>query len=284
MRLVIVLALAAYAADTADLFTYDRKLPNGVRETGSETRDGITVRDVTFANLSGGRTAAYLVSPPGKGKFAGVLFVHWYEPESKNSNRTQFIDEAVTLAKAGTVSLLIETMWSDPKWFPSRKREEDYEHSVQQVKDLRRALDVLLAQPGVDPRRVGFVGHDFGAMFGALLPPGDKRISAYALQAGTSKFPNWYLYGPPMEPEARRKFIEQLAPLDPAGSIGAASPAPVLFQFGRNDRHVPEPKANEFYAAAREPKKILWYDAGHALNSQANADRIAWLKEQLKLK
>ncbi len=59
---------------------------------------------------------------------------------------------------------------------------------------------------------------------------------------------------------------------------------PVLMQFGKTDHYVPEAKAKAFFAAAVEPKKILWYDAGHGLNAEAIADRQAWLKEQLKLK
>ena len=49
------------------------------------------------------------------------------------------------------------------------------------MKDLRRALDVLLAQPGVDPKRIAYVGHDFGAMYGAVLAGVDRRVSVWAL-------------------------------------------------------------------------------------------------------
>jgi fermentation-respiration switch protein FrsA (DUF1100 family) len=55
-------------------------------------------------------------------------------------------------------------------------------------------------------------------------------------------------------------------------------------QFGKSDHFVPEAKANEFFAAAPEPKKILWYESGHSLIEEAVRDRHAWLKRQLKLK
>ena len=274
MKLVFALALL--------LFDYNRKLPLDVRESGAQQKDGVAVRDITFANLEGGRTAAYLVAPPGKGKFSGVLFVHWYEPASKDSNRTQFLEEALALAKKGTMSLLIETMWSDPKWFETRKPTEDFDNTVKQVKALRRALDVLLAQAGVDPKRLAYVGHDFGAMFGAVLAGVDHRPRAFALQAGTTSFSDWYLLGSPLKGEERQKFIEQMAPLDPSRYIGAAAPAAVLLQFGRSDHYVPEARATEFFASANEPKKILWYDAGHGLIERARQDRLEWLQEQLK--
>ncbi len=74
-----------------------------------------------------------------------------------------------------------------------------------------------------------------------------------------------------------------MAPLDPVKFIGAAV-GPVLMQFGKSDHYVPEAKANEFFAAAKEPKQILWYESGHGLNDDAIKDRQAWLKAQLKLK
>jgi dienelactone hydrolase len=263
----------------AESFSYDAKRPVDIRDSAKE----VAVRDISFAGAEGGRTKAFLVRPLGTGGFAGVLFVHWLESGAPDSNRTQFLSQAVELAQAGTVSLLVETMWSDPDWFTRRNQADDYTNSVRQVKELRRALDVLLAEPGVDPKRVAYVGHDFGAMYGALLAGVDKRPRFYALQAGTSEFSHWFLLFPKLEGEARQAFIERLAPLDPTRYIGEAG-VPVLLQFGKKDPFVPEAKANAFITAAKEPKTVLWYDAGHPLNEQAVKDRQSWLKAQLGLK
>ena len=273
------------AAAAAGQFDYDARLPIDLKENGVELRDGIRVRDVTYAGLKGGRVSAYLVTPPGRYHCAGILFVHWMEPEAKDSNRTQFLGQAVELARKGTISLLIDAPWSDRQWFQKRKREDDYARSVRQVKDLRRALDVLLAQKRVDRKRIAYVGHDFGMMYGALLPSVDGRPAVYALQAGTTSFSDWFLLGrPQLEGKARQKFIDQLAPLDPVKYIGAAEGRPVLMQFGTADRFVPKPKAEEFFAAAKEPKKILFYETGHGLNEQAVKDRQKWLSEHLRLR
>jgi fermentation-respiration switch protein FrsA (DUF1100 family) len=208
--------------------------------------------------------------------------VHWYEPGSADSNRTQFLPEAIELAKLGVVSLLPATMWSEPKWFPTRDRERDVENSVAQVNELRRALDLLFAEVGA-ATPVAYAGHDFGAMFGAILAGVDRRPVAYALQAGTSTFSHWYLYGPKMEEPARSQFVEKLKAIDPVTHVGKAAPSPVLLQFGTKDPHVPKSRADEFIAATKEPKRVLWYDAGHHLNDQARSDRVAWLIEQLGL-
>ena len=79
-------------------------------------------------------------------------------------------------------------------------------------------------------------------------------------------------------------MVDELAPLDPAKFIGLAAPAPVLLQFGRSDHYVSESQAQAFYAAAREPREIKFYDAGHGLNQAAVQDRQAWLKLHLRLR
>jgi len=270
------------AALPPSAFDYDKSLPLDVRQTVVETRGPMEIRDITFANLSGGRTEAYLVGPKDGRKCAGVLFVHWYG--DVDSNRTQFLKQAVELAPKGVVSLLIATMWSTPRWFENRNPADDYDSSVRQVKELRRALDVLITEPKVDPARIAYVGHDFGAMYGAVLAGVEsRRVRAWALQAGNDSFPAWFLLGRKLAGPERQAVMDRLAPLDPVLYIGAAG-APVLFQFARKDRYVTEEAANAFFAAAKDPKTILWYDASHALNAQAIEDRQRWLVERLGLK
>lgn len=270
-----LLASSAVRLNAADL---------DIQQTGVEVRDAARIRDITFANTQGKRTAAYLVEPalnPSRHGGPGILFVHWYEPESKDSNRTQYLREAVPLAKQGVVSLLIETMWSDPKWFPRRDSSKDFENSEQQIAELARALDLLESHPLVDPKRLAYVGHDFGAMYGAVLASRDKRVKAWALQAGTASFSDWFLYSPKRTGADRDAFVARLAPLDPVKHIRHATP--LLLQFGKGDPHVPDAKAQAIAGAAVEPKQVRWYPGGHALDAQAVTDRLEWLRTTLRL-
>jgi dipeptidyl aminopeptidase/acylaminoacyl peptidase len=143
-------------------------------------RQGATVEDVVFTAPSG-EVSAYLVRPTGRTAGAAVLFLHWYEPASDTSNRTEFLEEAVALARAGVVSLLPEQRfpWHEGPSDPVHDREA----VIAQVVDLRRALDVLTAQPAIDSGRIAVVGHDYGGMYGALLAGFDGRPSAYVLMA-----------------------------------------------------------------------------------------------------
>jgi len=264
------------------LFEYDHSAPD-LRETAEQERDGVARRRLIYRTPAGTRRVAELIRPAAVGSYAAILYVHWYEPEAANSNRTQFEAEAAELARSGVVSLLVETMWSDRDWFLKRTQADDYASSIEQVIELRQALDLLLEQPGVDARRLAYVGHDFGAMYGVLMGQADRRPACYALMAGTPRFPDWYLYYPKLEGAERTAFIASLAPLDPIAHVAQLAPAPLLFQFGHSDPHVPDERAREFFAAAGEPKQILWYDAGHELSAEATRDRVAWLGQQLGL-
>ncbi len=239
------------------------------------------IREVTFPDSAGQSTSAWLVEPSktSKSKRCAVLFVHWYDTEASDSNRNQFLREALPLTNDGCVSLLIDTMWSKIPWFRNRDASKDFENSEKQVRDLGKALDFLLSQKNVDPARVVYVGHDFGAMYGMLLAAKEKRVKAWALQAGTASFSDWYLYYPRRERAERQAVIDRLAPLDPVKHIAHASP--LLLQFGTHDRFVTAAKAKQLFEAARDPKEVKWYEAGHALDEQAVADRLTWVRKHI---
>ena len=232
----------------------------------------------------GYRRVAELFLPQTEAPFAAILYIHWYEPPSPSSNRSQFVEEALEMARSGAACLLIETLWSDPDFFLKRTQTEDIQNSMEEVVNIRRAIDLLLSQPGVDASRFALVGHDFGGMYGVLAGSVDQRPTHYVLMAATPRFPDWYLYSPKLEGEPREEFIRQFAPLDPITHIPNLSPAPVLFQFGTDDPHVPMDRAREFFEAAKDLTEVRWYESGHGLNLDATADRKKWLKEKLALR
>ena len=250
----------------------------------------VTVQQLTYGQLDGSRNAATLVTP-AVSEAAGraerqpaILFLHWYGPPHPTSNRTQFLPEAVDLAASGVVSLLVDTPWSKERWFGTRDSAKDYEFSVQMAKDVRRALDVLLAQPGIDRTRVAVVGHDFGAMWGALAAADDPRVTHFVYAAGTSSFTDWYLYTPKREGADRDAFVEKLAPLDPIKHLPRIAPRPILLQFGTRDEHVKNEAATAQAEAAKDPRTIkIYQNAGHELTYEARVDRLAWIRQQFKI-
>lgn len=262
---------------------YQKLESKDVRLLVKRAQDGLESQLLVIQTPFGDRRVADLVRPEGEGSLAALLYVHWYEPESISSHRTQFEEEAREMARAGVVCLSIETLWSDRDFFLKRTQDDDLQNSAQEVVNLRRAMDLLLSQPGVDPERFAYVGHDFGGMYGVLAGSLDRRPAYYVIMASTPRFPDWYLYLPKLEGEARQAFIRQMSEFDPIVHVPNLAPAEVFFQFATDDFHVPKERAEEFFAAARDPKEMKWYEAGHGLNEDATRDRKAWLKDKLRL-
>jgi hypothetical protein len=281
----IALAAASTAAVPAEplpasAFAYE-KAPVAVRETGRVTSPtGVSIRDISFASPSGAQIRARLFAPQSSGKHGAILFVHWLG-DAKTTNRTEFTRDATELAKGGCGSLAIDAMWAQSDWFDKlRKPQTDYAASIRQVVDLRRSLDVLLAQPNVDPDRVAYVGHDFGAMYGAVLSGVDPRPRYYVFMAGTTSFSEWYLLG--TKPKDVSAYVAQMKPLEPLPYLRRSQARGFLFQFADVDQYVRRESALAFFAAAPVPRGLFFYHTGHAIRDpHAYDDRLGWLASRL---
>ena len=289
---VLLFAAAPVRADTAvpdsfaeraALFAYDTHADLAIQERGVEQRDGVAIHDLSFIAEPGAkqRINAYLVVPPGKGAHAGVLWVHWLG-EPKTSNRTQYLDEAVALAAQGVESLLVDAMWSDPDWYAKRNPEQDFDASIRQTIALRRAMDLLASRPGIDAKRLGYVGHDFGGMYGMLAAGVDRRARTYVFMAVAPSLLEWAFFA--SQPKSKIDYIRKNAPLELSEFVHRIDNASVLFQFAKNDAYVSRASTGVLLNAANAPKERKFYEADHAMNKPEIAqDRDAWLLKELNL-
>jgi len=265
------------------MLDYDRKLPLNIEERGVEQRNGVSVHDISYASLAGKRVSAYTVRPPGKGPFAGIIFVH-----PGPGSRSSFLEEAITIAKKGAVSLLINAPWAYPEFGEraSKMTAEDMRIMfVRTAVDIRRGVDLILSRPDVDADRIGYVGHSFGALLGGVLSGVEKRIKAYVLMAGTGSFTDVAVLNmPDLKGQKLDEYRLTMEPIDPIYYVCHAAPSSLLFQFGLQDAFYPKEKFLEYYEAGSEPKSIQWYDADHySLNEEGRSDRIEWLRRSLCL-
>ncbi|MGH9961676.1 MAG: alpha/beta hydrolase family protein, partial [Pyrinomonadaceae bacterium] len=280
--------------DLAREFDYDAKQPLDVRELKQERRADATIIDLTYASPRGGRVPAYLVLPNGKGRFPVVLFGHWMMPGSPQRNRSEFLDEAVALASAGVISLLIDAPLVRPGMVEEkedlRSAAQGSEAARQQVIDFRRGLDLLTARADVDPRRIAYVGHSFHAHVGGILSAVEKRIGSFVLMAGGYAVEE-YVFDPDI-PEMRklrarigdekiRDHFRKYAWDDPVYFVGHSAPAAVFLQFGRLDQPIPPRLALRWFQLFGDPKRIAFYESGHALDAKARRDRAEWLRRRL---
>jgi cephalosporin-C deacetylase-like acetyl esterase len=286
-----VLALAQ-DAEMLRHFDYDRTAPLNVKQIGVQRRANATVYDITYDSPKGGVVPAYLVVPKGRGPFAAIIWGHWYWQNSSMRNRREFLDEAIALAPSGAVSLLTDGPINRPSHVESK---DPLDENIpleffQQVMDMRRGVDVLLARRDVDSKRIAFVGHSYNAGVGALLSGLDRRFKAFVLMAGSTsdevgrKSKAFQDFRQRAGPEKLDALIARYKYLDQGLFAPYAAPAVVFLQYGSHDSGISPEQAQEYATVVSEPKQFKIYDADHNLNAEARRDRIHFLVEQLKLK
>jgi dienelactone hydrolase len=292
--ILLVGASASPAQDPELLrhFDYDRTTPLNIKRIAVAHRGHADVYDITYDSLQGGVVPAYLVVPNSRGPFAAVIWGHWYWENSSMRNRKEFLDEAIVLAQGGVVSLLTDGPIVRPGHVESDDplNEQQNIDLVQQVVDMRRGVDLLLARKDVDPKRVAYVGHSYNAVVGAILSGVDRRFKAFVLMAGTMsdevtmKTPEYQAYRQKVGPEKLDAFVAKYSWTDQGKYVSHAAPAIVFLQYGSQEKFLNAERALQYAAIVSEPKRFKLYDAPHALNAEARRDRIAFLAEQLKLK
>lgn len=274
--------------DVLRLFDYDAKAPLDLQVASTEKKDGLTVQTISYASPKGGRVPGLLIVPDGPGPFAGILLLHG-APGTYERMRP----EGETLARHGAVTLMINAPFSRPaaeggQEIPIEFTERDRDGQVQLIVDLRRGVDLLLARPDVDPKRLGYTGRSYGGAMGGLLAGVEKRIKAYALVVGDGGLVSHFTGaddtdGPlqNMPAEQKKRWLAAMEPVEPIRFIGRAAPAHLLFQNGKQDDLVPPADGRAYQEAGSEPKTVLWYDAGHQLNDQATRDRHEWFAKEV---
>jgi beta-lactamase class A len=276
------------------IFDYDAKASLDIQDKIIEDFDGGTLHDITYASPKGGPVAAYLVVPKAKGPFAAIVFGHW-----GNGTRAEFLPEAKLYARAGAVSLIPDYPWdrADP-WHKTPnhydKPELDREIEIQAVVDLRRGIDLVLAHPDVDRKRLAYVGHSYGAQWGSILSSVDKRMKTSVLMAGVAENGDIFLRGSDPGIIGLRKsrpagqferYAQVTGDIDAIHFVGNAAPIPMLLQFANFEQYFDKTSMEHYAEAASDPKKVLYYDTGHDLNDpQALKDRYDWLQKQIDLR
>jgi dienelactone hydrolase len=230
------------------LFAYHSATPFDVKENGSHDEGGVTVRDISYAGEAGQLVDAYLVVPPGDGPFPAVLFEH-----GMGDTRDQYIDLAVALAGQQHVVGLVPTR-------PVTASAGGTDEAILQIREMRHGLDLLVAQPGVDGSRLGYVGFSMGAVLGSEIVAVESRLkTAVLMEAVPNVARNW---------------------LDPAVLAPHAATTDILFQFGKSDPNYGEDEANAF-AALYPQKQVSWYDQPHSISTEFATDCEKWLSTNL---
>ncbi|HSQ29990.1 MAG TPA: hypothetical protein VLN49_09080 [Gemmatimonadaceae bacterium] len=145
------------------------------------------------------------------------------------------------------------------------------------------ALDYLRRLPDVDTTRVEAIGVSLGAPFVCIAGALDQRFTRV-----------WSIHGSggsyvPLEANMRRSI--RFAPLrvlaagisnviidgpklDPVRWVGRIAPRPFMMVNAEGDERLPRSAVDELYAAAREPKELIWMSGIHVHGDSATIHRL----------
>jgi dienelactone hydrolase len=241
----------------------------------------VVVQDIKIRVPGQDPVAAWLVQPASVKRHAaaGILWLHWLG--EIHNDRSEFLAEAIELADEGVVSLLPQGFFP---WVPDPVGDERDVAAVRaQVDAFRACLRKLEALRSVDSDRIAIVGHDYGAMYGALLADEDPHVSAMVMAAPDALWGNWFatfwlgLEGE--EKAAYEALFKGLDPVEHAGRLGSH----VLIQWAGEDFFIPAEVRDAYAAAAPEAQTILYPRVDHEFTTRAQIDRTAFLRAELGL-
>ena len=267
------------------LFGYDVDAPLNLVKTIESVAGNVEVSGISYDSPAGGRVTGLLFIPLNRSSLRpGIILMHGSPGKARD-----FATYATALAKYGAVVIAIDAPFARRSGPPLRMTRQDRDEQIQLMKDLQRAVDVLRAEPRVDDDRIAYLGISYGGAAGVLFASIDHRIKAAALvvaDAGAvthATNPGTLPFLASLSCATRAAWFREMVPIEAIRFIGFAKPTPLLFQNGKMDEFIAPADAQSLHQAAPEPKKILWYDAGHNLTPQATFDTHDWLVQQIGL-
>lgn len=273
----------ATAADRA-LFSYDVNAPLNLKKTFESSDNGVEVSTISYASPDGGLVTGLMWDPVGRsGLRPGMLILHGMPATARDMS-----PDAMNYARHGAVVIAIDAPFARRTTGPKGLTFflEDRTEQIQLIKDMRRAVDVLRAQPNVDDDRIGFMGASYGGSLGALFVGVEPRLNAAALVVGHAGQVSHFT-GPAgskliasVSCERRLAWVRAMTPIEPLRFVGSTS-VPLLLQNGKSDEFIPVYEAEELHAVAPPSSQVRWYSTGHNLNLQAIFDRHDWLVAQI---
>lgn len=264
-----------------DFFTYDTGLPFELRVTRTEEEEGLKREYFSFQSTAGVRVTAVLSQQAGAGTGLrpAIIFLHGGGARGKEGT----LPMAGLFARAGWSVLSIDMLYFGERHagFFTTFSEQEKHHKLynqpslylswimQVVKDVSRSFDLLVAERGIDPKRMALLGSSRGAIAGSIAGGIEGRFAAVAL-----------LFG------AHYDALENnhLPAACPANYIGRIAPRPLLMVNATQDSDmIREAAVEPLFKLAKQPKQIIWTAGGHMFMTEENrASVIQWLREKTR--
>jgi dienelactone hydrolase len=290
------------------------RAPLNLRTTGALDRPAYRIEKLVYESRPGLFVTANLYVPKaGAPPYPGVLFHMGHATDGKSSALYQRCCQG--LAQLGYVVLAFDPMgqgertnYPRPGGWLTRLSSADAEHTVpgrqmlltgetatgMQLWDAIRSLDVLAADPRVDPKRLASTGQSGGATLTMMLAAADDRLAAAAVCSGnTENFATVPFLAPGSTDDAEQNLIGA-GPLafDRWELLWPFAPKPLLLGvsardfFGTYSPSYEASRRQEFPKLARafpaDRLKLVETPLPHGLSYSLRLDIYNWFERHLK--
>jgi pimeloyl-ACP methyl ester carboxylesterase len=273
----------------AYLFDYDRTQPLRWKSERIQDTANCTVDEASFMATDEHRADLLIISKSDNTltRKPVIIFQHW-----GGGNKAFFKAEAVAFAEKGFLCISLNAPWHWKTLADTASLFNTYPKFTRlSVIAIRRLIDSLARNQGVDRRNIYFIGHSYGATLGGLLAGLEPRIKGGILMAGLpniSKFmmaekqgvwkKNW-------DADTVRflQVAKELSAMEPENSI-VNSKWKIYHQVAEKDEMVKREQSDRFMNKTPKPFTSSSYPAGHLFNSQAMEDRMNWILQQYQPK
>ena len=224
--------------------------------------------DVEFRTT--GQAVPAILLLPETAPSGGVLLLHGY------SSRREHMAEGVgeSLQRHGLASLSIDLPLHGTRHDPLQAQAARNPLAIfglwrQAQRECRLALHYLGARAEVDRGCIGVAGYSLGSFLAVMLAADEPSVRAVVLAAGGDL------------PADTPLAMAARAVADPLRAVRRLGGRPLLMVHGRWDRTVKPEQARRLFEAAREPKELKWWNAGHRLPPEAIGYAADWIVRQL---
>ncbi len=252
-----------------------RKVPLDLQTHDTGQLGETTRMRVSFATEPADRVPAWLFVPPDPGhKLPAILCLHQTTAIGKDGPAGLGDPEnppyALELAMRGYVTLAPDYPgFGDYRCDPYRLGYASA--TMKGIWNHMRAVDLLQSLPGVDPSRIGCIGHSLGAHNTLFLAAFDTRVRAIVSSCGFTAFASYA--GGNLAGWSHNGYMPRIAtdfannprqmPFDFPEVLATLAPRPLYVHAPRRDANFDLAGAAACIAAARPVYQLL--DAPHAL-------------------
>jgi dienelactone hydrolase len=245
------------------------KVPLDVKVTEEVRTPHFVRKKLTFAAEKDDRVPAFLLIPlERKGKLPAVLCLHQTvaigKGEPAGLGKNENLRYAVHLAERGYVTLAPDypSFGEYPYDFANSRFPSG---SMKAVWNNRRAVDLLVSLPEVDPARIGCIGHSLGGHNTMFTAAFDTRIKALVSNCGFTSFPKYY--GGKLKGWTSARYMPRIAsqydlkpdrvPFDFPEVVAALAPRAFLASAPLHDDNFEVSGVKDCIAAARPVYELL---------------------------